>query len=242
VLASLIAVAALLILFVPGYLFQAGVREYHSVLAAERDLFAIAQAVGISAGGLVLLMLVLRILGSLGLHGAESLQDALLHDPSGGDEWSLTTAQEALLIFLLVFPVGVGRRVGRWMTWRDKRRRRKERHGGKACNRGFFPDSPVQMHIHELAKVAHREDVYVRIVRQGEEDVIGLLDRAAAEATQSPLGQGLALSICWVPNGCGGWQRLPGVHLGTAGIVKIIRWSVGTKGPPIWLSGIPGVP
>lgn len=236
--ASLVALALLLVLFVPGYLFQAGIREHRSVLSAERDLYAVAQAVAISAGGLIALLFVLRVLGSLGAAWADSLQRELLHDPSAGEQWSLNLAQEILLICLLIFPVVFGRAFGWSLARRDEARGRR----GQSRGGVFFPDSPTQRRIDRLAGGAHKGRIYVRVVRQGEEDVIGLLDRAAAEATMNPLGQGIALSARWSPTspdtGNGDWQQLPGIHIGPSGIVEIQRWNERVGVLPLWLAGV----
>jgi hypothetical protein len=234
---SLVAVAVLLILFVPGYLFQAGVREYRSVLSAERDLYAVAQAVAISAGGLIALFFVLRVLGCIGISCADWLQDELLHDPAQGKKWSLTTSQEVFLIGLLIFPTIAGRMFGKALKSHDERKSRK----GKDKNGLFFPDSPTRKSIKDLAASAHHGPIFVRVVRQGEEDVIGLLDRAAAEATTSPLGQGLALSARWAPDEQseeGLWRQLPGAHIGISGIVQIQQWKEGAGPMPVWLSKV----
>jgi hypothetical protein len=236
--ASLVALALLLVLFVPGYLFQAGVREHRSVLSAERDLYAVAQAVAISAGGVIALLFSLRVLASLGVGWADSLQAELLHDPSAGEQWSLSLAQEILLICLLVFPAVFGR------IWGWSLARRDEARGRRGQSRGgvFFPDSPTQRRIDRLASSAHKGRVYVRVVRQGEEDVVGLLDRAAAEATMNPLGQGIALSARWSPfsagPGNGDWQQLPGIHIGPTGVVEIQQWNERVGALPLWLAGV----
>jgi hypothetical protein len=69
---SLIAAVVLLTLFVPGYLFQSGVREFTNVLAAERDVYAVAQAVAISAG------MLLAVLVAVQLSPFDSLEQSLL--------------------------------------------------------------------------------------------------------------------------------------------------------------------
>lgn len=236
---SLVAVAVLLVLFVPGYLFQAGVREHRSVLSAERDLYAVAQAVAISAGGLIALFFVLRVLGSIGISCADWLQDELLHDPAQGKEWSLTGAQEVFLIGLLIFPTIAGRMFGKALKLHDDGKHKK----GEEKNGILFPDTPMRKRIKALTAAAHHGRIFVRVVRQGEEDVIGLLDLAAAEATASPLGQGLALSARWVPEQGetqgGMWCQLPGAHIGISGIVEIQQWKEGAGPEPVWLSKVP---
>jgi Family of unknown function (DUF6338) len=236
---SLVAVAVLLVLFVPGYLFQAGVREHRSVLSAERDLYAVAQAVAISAAGLIALFFALGILESLDIPGAAWLKDQLLHDPAQGEEWSLTGAQEVFLIGLLVLPTIAGRVFGKALKLHDDRKHRK----GEEKNGILFPDTPMRKRIKALTAAAHHSRIFVRVVRQGEEDVIGLLDLAAAEATASPLGQGIALSARWVPEQGetegGMWCQLPGAHIGISGIVEIQHWKECVGPKPVWLSKVP---
>ncbi|MGH2974595.1 MAG: DUF6338 family protein [Solirubrobacterales bacterium] len=253
--ASVVAVGLLLTLFVPGYLFQAGVREHNSVLTAERDLYAIAQAVAISAGFLVFLSLLLA-LGEVVFSG-EGLRAELLHDPTAKDHEGLTNAQAVLLLFLLVFPVPIGRFFGRTKTNRENKKEQAE--GARGATRSseqspslaarawakswgyFFGPSPMATEVDRIAGKAAREPIYVRIVSQGGEDIVGLMDPEAAEATRSKLGQGLALSARWAPGDDGAaWRQLPGTHIGTAQIVHIFSWGAQQAGtPPVWLERVP---
>ena len=242
--ASLFAVAVLLTLFVPGYLFQAGFREHNNVLTAERDLYAVAQAVALSSGFLVFLLLVLSLGQAAGLHAAETVRAELLHDPTGENEPGLKIAQEVLLLLLLLLPVPFGRFFGKLKTDRDKKKgeRKGDEHSGKAglwhrlpawlpsrIYWFFFAHSPTQQEILDVARSAMTAPIYVRVVSQGKEDVIGLMDREAALATTSPLGQGLALS----------WQQLPGAHIGIAGIIEIVKWRETSQARPVWLQKVP---
>jgi hypothetical protein len=258
---SIVAVSLLLTLFVPGYLFQAGVREHNSVLTAERDLYAIAQAVAISAGFLILLSLLLS-LAEVPFPG-DGLRTELLHDPTTKGDEGLTAAQAVLLLFLLVFPVPIGRLFGRVKTNRENKKERATQEEGRRRGRvrsalagilrpltwclakvyGFFFDpSPMAVEVDCTADRAAVGPIYVRIVCQGTEDVIGLMDPEAAEATKSKLGQGLALSARWAPGDDGEtWHQLPGAHIGTAQIVQIFYWRQDTGPPPIWLERVSGV-
>jgi Family of unknown function (DUF6338) len=255
--ASVIAVALLLVLFVPGYLFQAGVREHNSVLTAERDLYAIAQAVAISAGFLIFLSLLLA-LGEVVFSG-DGLRAGLLHDPTTKDHEGLTNAQAVLLLFLLVFPFPLGRFFGRTKTNREKKKE-EQVEGAPGAKQSspkspspiarawgwlwgfFFDPSPMATEVDRIARRAADEPIYVRIVSQGGEDIIGLMDPEAAEATRSKLGQGLSLSARWTPGDDGAaWRQLPGTHIGTAQIVHIFCWGQQAGTPPVWLERVPGV-
>jgi len=248
--ASLVAVGVLLTLFVPGYLFQAGVREHNSILTAERDLYAIAQAVAISAGFLIFLSLLVS-LGDAVFDGT-GLRDELLHNPASAEDPGLTAAQAGLLLWLLVFPVPIGRFFG-WA----KTRHEKSEGGGESpfwllplkplgwCLTKtfgfFFRPAPIVDRLDDLARTADEAPVYVRIVTQGGEDVIGVMDAEAAAATRSELGQGLALSAQWAPGDGSAWRQLPGTHIGGRQIVKIFTWQPGAGPLPVWLIQVPGL-
>lgn len=277
--ASLIAAAVLLTLFVPGYLFQHGVREYASVATAERDVYAVAQAVGISAGILAAIFLPLAFLQAVGVGPAESLQRDLLHAPTNaGDDPGLTVAQAVVLIALLVFPNALGKFFGRTMQRRREQRLELPDQEGTLAGQSapqqdssvheggrrnpirvraavaaawngllgfFFSSSPIDNRIDEVVRSV-REDspTYVRLVRQGTDDVIGLADTSAAHASSSALGQGLALTARWVRDPEHGWQRLGGAHVGKSGLISIQYWNrKGTEGQendpvPAWLAGV----
>jgi len=234
--ASLIAAAVLLTLFVPGYLFQYGVREHTNVLTADRDVYAVAQAVAISAGMLLAVFLVLKLLS------LDGVEDSLLHDPGSAKDRGLTVAQAIMLVLLLVFSNAAGKVFGRIMS-----RRRATRLDPKQAPTGlakmlhraldpFFSTSTIDK---EIDRVITNAPAYVRVVRQGNEDVIGFVDAPGAEASASSLGSGLALSSRWSYEPGVGWQRLGSAHVPKPGIITIL-WCTAKQAdsPPAWLRGV----
>jgi hypothetical protein len=257
--ASLIAAAVLLTLFVPGYLFQAGVREFTNVLTAERDVYAVAQAVAISAGFLIFTFSVLELLSSTaswvsfeGLEGRlDDVHDDLLHDPASKTGKGLTAAQVIGLVVLLVGTNLAGKGFGKIMSRRRKARLNADRGDAGAQVDGpwaartfhgalnpFFSTSDLDQHIDKViiaAKAPGAPPTYVRLVRQGQEDVIGLVDTYAAEASASPLGSGLAVSTRWTYDPEGGWRARGGAHIAKPGIIKILWWNEQQGARPTWL-------
>jgi hypothetical protein len=246
---SLVAVAVLLTLFVPGYLFQSGIREYSSVLSAERDIFAVAQAVALSAGFIVVAFFVVNLLDAIGIWDAETIRRELLQTPTADS--GLDMAQSLALIILLIAPIPLGRLCG-YLNARS----RAESSGPVASSNGlprrawviaswplrsvfqlFFRPSPLEAQIRDLASV--KPPVYVRIIRQGREDAMGLLDADSLFASRSARGRGLALAARWVP-GPSGWERLPGCHVGVGDVIEIFYWQPGGGEPaPDWLRHVP---
>jgi hypothetical protein len=256
--ASLVAVGVLVVLFVPGYLFQAGVKEHSSVLAAERDLYALAQAVAISSGFIIVVFILIWPVQALSIWPAESLHTALLHNPAKAGEEGFTLAQLAFLLFLLVFSVPIGRLFGRRIGSIHKDSEDdpeapdeveeepdgEENDGAllrwlKTCLRFFFARSPLEERLDEVADAGLQKPTYVRLVGQDREDVIGLVDADAAIATKCNRGQGLALTIRWARDAEGCWQQLGGAHIGKTGIVEIFTWNPGEGARPGWLTGVP---
>jgi hypothetical protein len=243
--ASLVAVAVLLTLFVPGYLFQSGVREYSSIPSAERDIFAIAQAVALSAGFIVFAFFVVDLLDAIGVWSAATIRGELLQTPT--TETGLDLAQSLTLLILLVSPILLGRLFG-YLNARG----RAKAPGPTTDSRSlpgwvwfivgwpirlvfqlFFRPSPLEAQIRDVTGV--EPPVYVRIVRQNQEDAIGLLDAASLLASRSARGRGLALAARWIP-GPGGWERLPGCHVGVAEVIEIFHWLPGDgEAAPEWL-------
>lgn len=246
---SLVAVAILLTLFVPGYLFQSAVREYSSILAADRDIFAVAQAVALSGGFIVAAFFFVNLLDAIGVWDAATIRGDLLQTPT--TETGLNMAQSLSLIGLLVVPILLGRLFGIVNA-----RSRAQMPGEDADPRSpagwvwhvvgfplrilfrfFFRPSPLESQIRELT--GDGPPVYVRIVRQGQEDAIGLLDADSKLASRSARGRGLALAARWAP-GPDGWERLPGCHVSVIDVIAIFDWLPETPGTkPYWLRGVP---
>jgi hypothetical protein len=232
--ASLIAALVLVTLFVPGYLFQYGVREYTNVLTPDRDVYAVAQAVAISAGILLAIFLALKVLS------LDALKNSLLHDPASHTNRGLTLAQAITLVLLLALANWAGKIFGRTLSAR--RGVRLDRHqtptGASRIVHGildpFFSASPLDEAIDEVIRHA---PVYVRIVRQGDEDVIGLVDAEAARASASPLGSGIALSSRWIYEANLGWRLAPGAHIPKTGMIELF-WSPRGADRPPWLTPV----
>ncbi|HSS34007.1 MAG TPA: hypothetical protein VLL27_12075 [Solirubrobacterales bacterium] len=246
---SIVAVAILLTLFVPGYLFQSAVREYSSILAADRDIFAVAQAVALSGGFIVAGFFVLNLLDAVNVWSAAKIRDELLQSPT--TETGLNMAQSLSLLGLLILPILLGRAFG--MANARSRAKVPEQASGSRSVPGwvwfgitfpirllfrfFFRPSPMETKIRKLTY--DEAPVYVRIVRQGQEDAIGLLDAASQEASRSALGRGVALAARWAP-GTAGWERLCGCHVSVIDVIDIFEWRPGSGKPaPDWMRHIP---
>jgi hypothetical protein len=241
--ASLIAAAVLLTLFVPGYLFQAGVREYNAVLTAERDVYAVAQAVAISTGFLLFLFIVLKLIS------AGSVQDDLLHNPAANGAQGLSDAQAILLAGLLLFSNASGKAFG-WLMSRGRKGRLEDQSKRgllwlvSAPLRVFFAPSSLDRQIEAVIRTTKKagSPTYVRLIRQGQEDVLGVIDGTAADASASSLGSGLALSARWAYVEGKGWQTLGGAHLPKVGVIEILSWNSAQRRPkPAWLEQLDGV-
>lgn len=233
---TLIAAAVLLVLFVPGYLFQAGVREHNHIQAAERDVYAIAQAIAISTGfALVFYALLELIPGAL---------DNVLQDPTDdGLSWGQLVALGILLLFSNLagkkFGEIVARRREARLVPRTRAWWKKLPHW--VLDR-FLSPSDLDQDLDDAIRAAKEGPMYVRLVRQGEEDTIGLMDAQAAEASMSALGSGLALSVRWTRDEAGGWVRQVGTHVGKPGIVEVLTCSPAQAERPAWAAGLPTSP
>jgi hypothetical protein len=238
--ATLIAAAVLLVLVVPGYLFQAGVRERSHVLAAERDVYAIAQAVALSTGLLLILFVIAKAVDEL---FGSSVVDHLLHDPTNPDDRGLAWGQVGVLVGLLVFSNAVGKLVGGYFARRRKTRLAKpnRRFLSKAARKPLdllLSESPLDRRFDETIDVASARPAYVRIIRQGEEDAIGLMDADAAKASASSLGSGIALSARWTRDEEGRWTRQASAHVAKPGMIEVLSWT-GEEPRPAWAEDLP---
>ncbi len=266
---SVVAVALLVVLFLPGFLFQNGVKEYVSLLRPEREIQAVAQAVGLTAAGVVVVSFVLSF-------WPEATKQ-LLHNPTSDKGAGLNIWQASTLLFLLGFSNLIGKGVGKALSESRKARlaqprpkrgingkrkpvsnqggRRTERAeptGGRGKRRGrfwkilgwplkpFFWPGPIDRRIDDVIKEANSADTYVRVIRQGQDDISGLMDKQAAEVSASPLGSGLNLTVRWTCDAEGVWRRGGPTHVSRSDIIEILTWRPDSDDDrPVWLPDIP---
>lgn len=255
---SLVAVALLVALFLPGFLFQNGVKEYVSLLRPEREIQAVAQAVGLTAGFLTFVLFILSF--------SEQASKHFLHDPTSGDDPGLTVGQAAVLLFLLLFSNLIGKGVGCLLSRRREARVTKsasthdiENEPVTQCQKApdkeeqrqaavrilgeklasalkpllkffgavlgiFFRPGPIDLCIDRVIVEARSGPRYVRLIRQGQDDIIGWMDPEAAKVSASALGSGLALRHSWTYDAEGAWQAAGPTHVGRSDIIEILTW------------------
>jgi len=103
---TLIAAALFVFLVLPGYLFQNGYREHCYVQKPDRDLYAIAQPIAISA------VLVCVVSAIVGIFALDTLANKLFDDDL---EDGLNGTQSAGIVVAVLVPYFAGRFAG-WLV------------------------------------------------------------------------------------------------------------------------------
>lgn len=200
---TFVAVVALIVFFVPGYLFQNGFREYQFSVRAERDLFAIAQAVAISA------ILVTVILGIASWWGSpKPFVDTEVED-------GITLGQ---FLFVMGLPAwywlgkGLGKASARGIG-------------------GWSPLKPyLDKEFRRLARdVKWSRRLWVRVVRLDEPDVVGRVDKKIAEHPEAALA--LPLVEHWTYEEGGELRHGGGIAIDRVSILALDSY-VGGDEPP----------
>src|SRR3954465_13399049 len=97
--ATLAAAAVFVVLLLPGYLFQRGFSDHRILLRPDRDVYAVAQAIGISA------VIVCLVSALLSVTGPEEVVTELWDTKL---EHGLNQTQAVAILLLVLAPYFVG--------------------------------------------------------------------------------------------------------------------------------------